>query len=854
LTQLQRARAVLSLSILGQLFCDPLGATAAADELVLPQAVERNQSVEVVYRFDKPVTGHGFLDVEWNDAVGRVVEQRRVPLDLSEAAEVALPLDVRRAVTMKNRLTTHLSIEAVDQLGNRFHRDIDEAGLFIASPSDQPWSDYQIIMWQQQTRAGYAALKPLGVTAGMVLSSQLSSATADLTASLLDTDMRWYVENIATDFYSTYHRWSGDRPKNWKFLEIKQRYRDNPVDPQALVREPSLSDPEWLIKIQDRLMRVVAAQHPYRPLYYNLGDETGIADLAAFWDFDFSEPSLAAMRDWLKERYGSLTALNQEWGSEFARWEEVKPMTTREAMQRADQNFSAWADFKEWMDVAFARAIEGGTKAIHEADPDAVAAIEGGQIPGWGGYDYSRLAASVDAMEPYGVEIARSFNPGLIMLMTSGGRAAFEEHHIWRGALRGIRGLILWDETNEFVSQDGELGARGHEAASYFAELRGGIGALLINSHKYTDPIGIFYSPASMRVQWLLDRRATGEDWSSRDASSEWQDDAIRIATRNFTRSIEHSGLQYRFVSPDELKRGDLGNGSYRILMLPDTIALSATEAKEIRDFVEHGGIVVADGEPGIFNEHGRRMIKPALSEIFADPATHAATSLALGKGKAIYATFRDEQGHQSGSALGEILEAAGMRPRFPLVGADGGPVSDIETYVFENGAVTVVALLRDFPEAAGTSDAGLTPNSREAVVLTLPHPFHLYDLRTGQSLGKTDRLALELGPVEPILLAVSEKPLAPPSISGPRDTRLGSNGEFFIHSDAAGASDVIHLDVIDPEGSTVAHYSGNLSVTRGEASKLLPFAFNDKPGIWTIRGRDLLNGATATAELKVER
>jgi hypothetical protein len=312
LTQLQRARAVLSLSILGQLFCDPLGATAAADELVLPQAVERNQSVEVVYRFDKPVTGHGFLDVEWNDAVGRVVEQRRVPLDLSEAAEVALPLDVRRAVTMKNRLTTHLSIEAVDQLGNRFHRDIDQAGLFIASPSDQPWSDYQIIMWQQQTRAGYAALKPLGVTAGMVLSSQLSSATADLTASLLDTDMRWYVENIATDFYSTYHRWSGDRPKNWKFLEIKQRYRDNPVDPQALVREPSLSDPEWLTKIQDRLMRVVAAQHPYRPLYYNLGDETGIADLAAFWDFDFSEPSLAAMRDWLKERYGSLTALNQE--------------------------------------------------------------------------------------------------------------------------------------------------------------------------------------------------------------------------------------------------------------------------------------------------------------------------------------------------------------------------------------------------------------------------------------------------------------------------------------------------------------------------------------------------------------
>jgi hypothetical protein len=245
----------------------------------------------------------------------------------------------------------------------------------------------------------------------------------------------------------------------------------------------------------------------------------------------------------LKERYASLTSLNQEWGSDFASWEEVKPMTTREAMQRSDQNFAAWADFKEWMDVAFARAVENGTRAIHEADPEAAAAIEGAQIPGSGGYDYSRLAGSVDAMEPYDAEIARSFNPGLIVLIASGERGESAEHRIWREALRGTRGLIRWDDKNEFVSQNGTIGERGHEAAPYFAELRGGLGALLINSRRHTDPIGVLYSLASMRVQWLLDRRATGEDWSSRDASSEWQDDAIRAATRNFTRSIEHSGL-----------------------------------------------------------------------------------------------------------------------------------------------------------------------------------------------------------------------------------------------------------------------------------------------------------------------
>jgi hypothetical protein len=122
----------------------------------------------------------------------------------------------------------------------------------------------------------------------------------------------------------------------------------------------------------------------YRPLYFSLGDETGIADLSAFWDFDFSEPSLAAMRDWLKEHYASLDALNQEWGSAFAGWEQVMPMTTQEAIWRPGQNFAGWADFKEWMEVAFARAVKSGTAAIHAADPQAVAAIEGGQNRGLG--------------------------------------------------------------------------------------------------------------------------------------------------------------------------------------------------------------------------------------------------------------------------------------------------------------------------------------------------------------------------------------------------------------------------------------------------------------------------------------
>jgi hypothetical protein len=62
-------------------------------------------------------------------------------------------------------------------------------------------------------------------------------------------------------------------------------------------------------------------------------------------------------------------------------------------------------------------------QAIHAAEPEVSSAIEGGKILGWVRYHHSRLAGSVDAMEHYdlgdNVEIVRSLNPGLIMLLTS---------------------------------------------------------------------------------------------------------------------------------------------------------------------------------------------------------------------------------------------------------------------------------------------------------------------------------------------------------------------------------------------------------------------------------------------------
>jgi hypothetical protein len=106
---------------------------------------------------------------------------------------------------------------------------------------------------------------------------------------------------------------------------------------------------------------------------------------------------------------------------------------------------------------------------------------------------------------------------------------------------------------------------------------------------------------------------------------------------------------------------------------------------------------------------------------------------------------------------------------------------------------------------------------------------------------------------VEPVLLSLSEKPIAPPSIAGPRRTHLGEIAEFQIRSNSPAEHGVIHLDVTEPDGGTIAHYSENLLVDGAVTTKGLPLALNDKTGVWRLRAADLPSGGTATAELQVD-
>ena len=593
------------------------------------------------------------------------------------------------------------------------------------------WTDYQAIIWQPPGSVARAAgLRALGFTAGQIIADRAgtdAAGTAHRMAPLLANDLRWYVENIATDFYAPYHRWFPDRQVTWLFDELRRQHQADPSALAGFIRTPSLSDPAWLERVRQRLAAQVRVHGPYRPLFYNLADEAGIADLAAFWDFDLSPASLAGFRDWLRAEYGSLAAVNRQWGSDFAAWDQVMPMLTDAALRRADDNFSAWSDFKDWMDEAFARAVRAGTEAVHAADPSALAGLEGAQPPGWGGYDYTRLAGAVDVMESYNggnsIEIARSFNPALVVLTTSFGQGPAEARTIWRQVLLGSRGLVVWDEGG-VAGADGTPGPRGVFLGSLLRELRGAAVAQLLAATPVVDPVAILVSPPGFRVHWLLDRRADGVAWEAR--GSEVEGDSGTADRRSLARAVALlTGLGVRpvFVSPAGLARGDVRAGGMRVLILPQSIALSDAEAAAIRGFVAAGGVVLADGEAGRFDGHGRRREAPALAGLTAAPA--------------------------SPEAMAALLRGAGVVPAFSLSGADGKVAADVELRRWRSGEETILALL-----------AG---ERAETVTLSLPAPAWVRDLRLGGAAVLTDRLLVSLPADGPVLLGLSPPPLPVP-------------------------------------------------------------------------------------------
>ncbi len=480
---------------------------SAAGLKIGDQIVTKNDSLSAVLKLPAAMKGQGQLTLTWTDSYGRTVKVVSRTVEVAgDKVPVSLPLG--RAVALQNFLAAKLVV------GDKTVK-ADKTEFFV-TPANPKWDDYEVVMYTAyKTPAQQRALWDIGVTAGKISSNGTQSP---------DGGERWYkygfpfyCDQIATAFYARYHS-PGYTPKQKLLLDAKAAYVKDRSSKEPFYRHPCLDDPKALAKATTRMARAAKSQMRLRPLFYGHTDEGGVADLVSAWDFCFCPTTLKAMRGWLKTQYPSLAALNEEWGTKFASWDEVTPLSTDEMMARGGDNLSPWADHRFYMNQSFANALEAGTKAAEAVDPNARCGMLGCQMPSaFGGYNYWLLSRVFTAIEPYNIgdcrEIWRSFAPHKPAATTGFGVKPQEVWRLWYQMLHGDVGVILYDEKWSYLDADAKPTAMAKKIAPTYKELTGGVTKQLRQMREVDDPIAIHYSQPSITAYWMFEALPEGKNW-----------------------------------------------------------------------------------------------------------------------------------------------------------------------------------------------------------------------------------------------------------------------------------------------------------------------------------------------------
>jgi len=627
-----------------------------------------------------------------------------------------------------------------------------------------------------------------------------------------------------------------------------------------------LTNPGYREEVKKDITRKIQAMGPYGPLAYSFGDENELATKGK--DACFSPTCQEDFRVWLKKEYGTLDALNKEWGTNYTEWFQAKPITLAQAKKNG--RFAQWGDHREHMDEVFANMFGYCRDVAQQIDPDARTGSEGfGELNGYSGQDWNRLLKVMNLCGVYGGfgrpnnEIVRSLAgkdclTGMYFGSYVGGSDRFcsysdptySGHYMesfpWYSLFNGINSVFWWMGfpsqglggpsifTPDFSPLPGFATASGE-----IMEIKSGIGKLLLDSQRADNGIAVFFSPASVRASEFSCKETTVQDAMS---------DLISL--------LEDVGLQYRFFSSEEIEQGKLSKGNYKVLMLPFSQALSSQEAEQMKTFVKNGGVLIADYSPGIMDEHCKRRAQPALAGMINTNVCPSVTK--FGQGKGIYyggrifkEYFKHRETGESATAktlMLKILKAAGIEPGVKITRKSGEAFWPVEISIFTNNDAEYVALQRDY------TIGDLKPVD---AIIQLPRQAHVYVARENKALGLTDKVELTLLPGRGEVLALLPYEVEKIEVGINKEYRQGEPVKYKVSLAASAGkcgTHVVRLEIKGPEGKILPWYSQNLLIKGGEYEGVIPLCLNEKEGEYSLTLRDVASGKKTEQAFKVKK
>jgi len=662
-------------------------------------------------------------------------------------------------------------------------------------------------------------------------------------------------------------------------------------------RTPCFNDPAHRATVRERLLSVARDHVRFGATGYTLGDDNNLApEDVCFCDF-----CQADFRRYLKDMYGSLEALNAEWNTQFGSWDEVGPALLDEALKQG--HIAQWADHRRHMESVWADFHGFARDTVREVDPTArVGSDAACGVGSYGGYDWWRLSKVLGLWnvypDPIQVEALRCFHaPEAYTGIWYGGYLeqrydAYERWAPWYSIFHQLS-AAWWFQSFPSASEPCQELAVASDLTPFkpfvttseeIAEIKRGVGKLLLAAKRNHDGVGVLYSQASMHASTIDSSAGTAEG-----------------ARRAWVDLLEDVGLQYEFVATEQVEGGALLGRGYRVLVLPACFALSDREIAALDAFAQAGGAVIADVRPGIRDGHckatgsparralfgvsytangqrvpagkrtgkltlaGRELpyalnsvvadasVQPEAGTVAASPGTPPCLlTCRRGKGSVLLLNFGIE-GYAKAQPetawlrelIGPALRACGARPVAEVAPQSGEPM-DVEQVSFSDGVAGYLGLTRWHWAQRAT----------QSFKVTLADARHVYDARAGKYLGERGTFDVTLGQGKSALYALLPYQVTGCKVTAMQSARRGELLQARIALQATGprARHAIHVELVDPSGRRPRWYAQNVALAAEAvaAAVAIPLALNDPVGAWQVVARDAATGASGKASVEV--
>lgn len=560
------------------------------------------------------------------------------------------------------------------------------------------------------------------------------------------------------------------------------------------------------------------------------------------------------------------------------------------------------------MDTVWASIFDYGSRVVREIVPEARVGYEGSDpvVSTWSAGDYWKMSRGMQLNNIYYAPFQAAawrgfFTPDKMMgLGWFGGygmpcdeeRCSHTHYMPWSTLFKGANSLWIWHA----APLEGSVTAPDYAFYDFFEDslqqiraIKAGYGKALLRSQRLTD-VGIYYSPASVHTATYL--------------GSPEQEDAF---FQNICQLLIDVGFQPRAYSYEEVKQGQLKDNPPMMLYMSYAQSLSSGETRELRKYVEGGGLLIADIRPGVRDAHGKALAKGALDDVFGvrlsvdpglkqskvlsvpeewgvtgsfplmwyDPFTVPGAGRAKGKIDQVSAIIVNECGRGKAVLLNFIIDKinnyninekyaadnpfrklmrnlAAMNKAEPVVRV-AEDVPGLEVTRFQNGRLNYVTfLMNTFPPSDRGRKIDFPSNTPPAVIhVQLPEKGYIYDMLRGGKMGQAQELTMEISRLEPVILAC-----LPYEVKGvgltldSKTVKAGEKASYTIEikgNEPMTEEQIVRVQVLDPSGREVPYYGANVAV-RGSQKGEICMAINDVAGRWTIEATDCISGKKAKA------